>query len=108
MKNTSTTFASATVNILPAITFIMAIIFRLETVNFRKIHSIAKVVGTVVTVSGAMVMTLYKGPAFQLIKGHSSDQHESGSTEPSDQNFVAGTIMLICSCGGWASFFILQ
>jgi drug/metabolite transporter (DMT)-like permease len=108
MKNTSTTFASATVNILPAITFIMAIIFRLETVNFRKIHSIAKVVGTVVTVSGAMVMTLYKGPAFQLIKGQSTNQHESGSTEPSEQNFVAGTIMLICSCGGWASFFILQ
>lgn len=28
MKNTSTTFASATVNVLPAITFIMALIFR--------------------------------------------------------------------------------
>ena len=28
MKNTSTTFASATVNVLPAITFVMAVVFR--------------------------------------------------------------------------------
>lgn len=76
--------------------------------NFRKIHSVAKVVGTVVTVSGAMVMTLYKGPALQIIKGHAGSQHDSGSTEPSEQNWVIGTVMLISSCCGWASFFILQ
>ncbi|KAK7301345.1 hypothetical protein RJT34_12208 [Clitoria ternatea] len=109
MKNTSTTFASATVNVLPAITFIMALIFRLETVNFRKIHSVAKVIGTAVTVSGAMVMTLYKGPALQMIKGHGASDHEtSGTSESSEQNWVLGTLMLIASCGGWASFFILQ
>lgn len=77
--------------------------------NFKKIHSVAKVIGTVVTVSGAMIMTLYKGPALQFIKGQAASQHESGSsTQPSEQNWVLGTIMLIASCGGWASFFILQ
>nr|ACU23200.1 unknown [Glycine max] len=109
MKNTSTTFASATVNVMPAITFIMALICRLETVNLRKIPSVAKVVGTAVTVSGAMVMTLYKGPALQFIKGQAATHHESGnSTQPSEQNWVLGTVELIASCGGWASFFILQ
>ena len=82
---------------------------RLETVNLRKIHSVAKVVGTAVTVSGAMVMTLYKGPALQFIKGQAATHHESGSsTQPSEQNWVLGTVELIASCGGWASFFILQ
>ncbi|GLT63360.1 hypothetical protein SLA2020_359310 [Shorea laevis] len=52
MKYTSATFASAIVNMLPAITFIMAIIFRLETVNFKKLQSAAKVVGTVITLMG--------------------------------------------------------
>ncbi|XP_027332310.1 WAT1-related protein At1g44800 [Abrus precatorius] len=108
MKNTSTTFASATVNVLPAITFIMALIFRLETVNLRKIHSIAKVIGTAVTVSGAMVMTLYKGPELQIIKGQASHHESASGTEPSEQHWVLGTVMLIASCGGWASFFILQ
>ncbi|MED6221964.1 hypothetical protein PIB30_059854 [Stylosanthes scabra] len=113
MKSTSTTFASAIVNVLPAITFVMALIFRLETVNLRKIHSIAKVIGTIVTVSGAMVMTLYKGPALEIVKGHGGGATNHGSsnssgTEPSEQNWVVGTLMLIASCGGWASFFILQ
>ncbi|XP_020968906.1 WAT1-related protein At1g44800 isoform X2 [Arachis ipaensis] len=113
MKSTSTTFASAIVNVLPAITFVMALIFRLETVNLRKIHSVAKVIGTMVTVSGAMIMTLYKGPALEFIKGHGGgaihhDSRNGSRTEPSEQNWVIGTLMLIASCGGWASFFILQ
>ncbi|OIW02429.1 hypothetical protein TanjilG_05022 [Lupinus angustifolius] len=108
MKYTSTTFASATINVLPAITFMMALVFRLETVNLKKIHSLAKVIGTAVTVSGAMVMTLYKGPEFQIVKGHGGSQHNSASTDASSQHWVLGTVMLIASCGGWASFFILQ
>ncbi|XP_028757571.1 WAT1-related protein At4g08300-like [Neltuma alba] len=109
MKNTSTTFASATVNVLPAITFIMAVIFRLEKLNLRKIPSIAKVVGTVITVSGAMVMTLYKGSELHITKGSAASSHqESSTTSPSQQHWVLGTLMLIASCGGWASFFIVQ
>ncbi|KAI4337801.1 hypothetical protein L6164_016176 [Bauhinia variegata] len=109
MKATSTTFASATINVLPAITFVMALIFRLETVNMRKLHSIAKVIGTAITVSGAMVMTLYKGPAFEIVKGHGVSHHGgAASSEPSDQHWVLGTLMLIASCCGWAGFFILQ
>ncbi|RDX71874.1 WAT1-related protein [Mucuna pruriens] len=112
MKMTSTTFASATVNVLPAITFVMALIFRLETVNLRKFHSLAKVIGTVITVSGAMVMTLYKGPAFQIIKGAGAiNNHSNASdstTEPSNQHWILGPVMLISSCASWAGFFILQ
>ena len=53
-------------------------------------------------------MTLYKGPALQIIKGQAATHHDSASTEPSEQHWVLGTVMLIASCGGWASFFILQ
>ncbi|KAG5054133.1 hypothetical protein JHK85_006643 [Glycine max] len=100
MKMTSTTFASATVNVLSAITFVMALVFRLEKVNLRKFHSVAKVIGTVITVSGAMVMTLYKGPAFQIIKGGGAmSQHSNSSststTEPSDQHWIVGTVYLL-------------
>ncbi|KAL1309906.1 hypothetical protein HN51_052639 [Arachis hypogaea] len=109
MKTTSTTFASATVNVLPAITFIMALIFRLESVNFKKFQSVAKVIGTAITVSGAMVMTLYKGPAFQLIKGGGAFAHHgSADAEPTDQHWALGTLELIASLVSWAGFFILQ
>lgn len=82
---------------------------RLETVNVRKLHSLAKVIGTAVTVTGAMVMTLYKGPILDFLHGKGGQAHHSSNSEgSSEQHWVTGTIMLIASCGGWASFFILQ
>lgn len=108
MKYTSATFASATVNALPAITFIMALIFRLETVTFKKLHSAAKVVGTVITVTGAMVMTLYKGPIIDFIRSHGAAHHGTTSNASGNQHWLTGTLMLLASCCGWAGFFILQ
>ncbi|KAF5204106.1 Wat1-related protein [Thalictrum thalictroides] len=110
MKYTSATFASAMCNILPAITFIMAIIFRLERVSLKSTHSQAKIVGTIVTLGGAMLMTLYKGPILEMFSGR-TPTHHSGTTSTSSgtgQNIFVGTLMLIGSCIGWSGFFILQ
>ncbi|XP_010091381.2 WAT1-related protein At4g08300 [Morus notabilis] len=107
MKYTSATFGAAIVNVLPAITFIMALIFRLETVNVKKISSLAKVIGTVITVSGAMVMTLYKGPILDIFHNH-GHSNETSTAEASQHHWVTGTLMLIGSCAGWSSFFIVQ
>ncbi|KAL1188277.1 WAT1-related protein [Cardamine amara subsp. amara] len=107
MKATSATYSSAFVNALPAITFIMAVIFRIETVNLMKIRSLAKVVGTAITVGGAMVMTLYKGPAIELVKAAHSSVHGS-SSETADQHWVTGTLAVMGSITTWAGFFILQ
>ncbi|RVX22557.1 WAT1-related protein [Vitis vinifera] len=108
MKYTSATFASATVNVLPAITFIMAIIFRLEKINIKKIPSQAKVIGTLITVTGAMVMTLYKGPIIDFIHTRGISHHESSSDPSAGQNWATGTLMLLGGCFGWSGFFILQ
>lgn len=107
LKLTSATFTSVTINILPAVTFIMALIFRLESVNLKKIRSIAKVVGTLVTIGGAMVMTLYKGPIVDIFHGHGRHAAHH-STESADQHWVLGTLMLLGSIVGWSGFFILQ
>ncbi|XP_004290853.1 PREDICTED: WAT1-related protein At1g21890-like [Fragaria vesca subsp. vesca] len=106
MTYTSATFASATANILPAITFIFALIFRLEKVNFKKIPSVAKVIGTVITVSGAMLMTFYKGPIVEFISAQAS--HHATSATATDKHWVLGTVMLLARCCGWSGFFILQ
>nr|POE75840.1 protein walls are thin 1 [Quercus suber] len=62
LSNTSATFASATENSVPAITFLMAYIFRMEQVHLNRKDGIAKVLGTVSSVAGSLVITLYKGP----------------------------------------------
>ncbi|BFG19108.1 hypothetical protein CerSpe_053820 [Prunus speciosa] len=107
MTYTSATFASATANILPAITFIFALLFRLEKINFKKIPSVAKVIGTVITVTGAMVMTWYKGPIVEIIRGQTQSHHNTTALS-TEQHWITGTFMLLARCCGWSGFFILQ
>ncbi|KAK8552268.1 hypothetical protein V6N12_040874 [Hibiscus sabdariffa] len=107
MKLTNATYSSAFVNMLPAVTFILAVIFRLERVDLKKIRSVAKIVGTLITVLGAMVMTLYKGPIINFIKS-GRDTHHATTGESTDQHLVTGTIVLLGSIVSWSSFFILQ
>ncbi|XP_038692721.1 WAT1-related protein At2g37460 [Tripterygium wilfordii] len=108
MKYTTATFAAAMTNIVPAITFIMACIFRLEKIRARSIRSQAKVIGTIATVAGAMVMTLIKGPIIELFwtNGRNSNVQGGGGTNMHD--VVKGAVMITVGCFSWASFMILQ
>ncbi|KAK4795106.1 hypothetical protein SAY86_013100 [Trapa natans] len=84
---------------------------RLETVNMKKVPSLAKVIGTVVTLAGAMVMTLYKGPIVDIIRSRGIVHHggdAAASSKSADHRWVIGTLMILITTLGWASFFILQ
>lgn len=83
---------------------------RLEKVDIRKLPSQAKIIGTIVTVSGAMVMTMYRGPVVNLFGNHGVGHHlaNAATATPSTQHWVVGTICVLGSCLGWAAFFILQ
>ncbi|KAK9061207.1 hypothetical protein SSX86_018387 [Deinandra increscens subsp. villosa] len=110
MKYTTATFAIAMCNILPALTFFMAWIFRLEKVNIRRLHSQAKIVGTLVTVGGAMVMTLVNGVPIPLPWSHLSRVHQplTNAAVTDEDHHIKGAIMITAGCFFWASFFILQ
>ncbi|RXI02302.1 hypothetical protein DVH24_026832 [Malus domestica] len=107
MKYTTATFAAAMCNILPALTFVMAWVLRLEKVNLKSIRSQSKLVGTVATVAGAMIMTLVKGPLLHLFWTRAShEQHTSAAT--SLQDSIKGSLMITVGCFCWACFMILQ
>ncbi|OEL34331.1 WAT1-related protein [Dichanthelium oligosanthes] len=107
-KLTSAGFASALVNILPAITFLMALVLRMEKLRLRSLHSQAKIFGTVCTVAGAVLMILYHGPVvpFPWSKGHHHAAFAAASQ--SSASWLNGTAMIIGSCASWAGFFVLQ
>ncbi|KAL2933969.1 hypothetical protein RDABS01_017088 [Bienertia sinuspersici] len=109
MKYTSATFAATMVNILPAITFIMAWIMRLERVKCRSIRSQAKIIGTIATVGGAMMMTLLKGPSLSFwSKSYSSSDQGIKPLDISVRDAIKGSIMITIGCFSWAAFVILQ
>ncbi|KAF3320627.1 WAT1-related protein [Carex littledalei] len=104
---TSAGFASALVNMLPAITFVMATILRIERVVIKERRSQAKIIGTMITVAGALLMIMYNGPVvpFPWSKG---THHNSAESVHNGSNWLKGTFMVISSAFCWAGFFILQ
>jgi drug/metabolite transporter (DMT)-like permease len=107
MKYTTATFAAAMTNVLPAITFLMACLLRLEKLNLRSIRSQAKVVGTIATVAGAMVITLVKGPVVELIWTKGKISHEQQSAVNLHHS-ITGALMITVGCFSWACFVVLQ
>ncbi|XVF41058.1 hypothetical protein PTKIN_Ptkin01aG0249400 [Pterospermum kingtungense] len=111
LKYTSPTFSCAMSNMLPAMTFIMAVMCRMEKIDVKKVRCQAKIVGTIVTVAGAMLMTLYKGPIVELFWSKNIHPRQTSGTDTSsntDKDWVKGSILLIFATLSWASLFVLQ
>ncbi|GJN20945.1 hypothetical protein PR202_gb08386 [Eleusine coracana subsp. coracana] len=100
----SPTYASAIQNTVPAITFILAACLRLEQVNINKKYGMAKVIGTVVSIGGAMIITLYKGmPVMNLFKS----SHVLGDNIVSPNlvwNWTVGCLFLLGNCFAWSGW----
>ncbi|KAL5215810.1 hypothetical protein ABZP36_007211 [Zizania latifolia] len=115
MKLTSTTFATAMTNVIPAITFLLALLFRYESLAIRTAAGQAKVAGTLLGVGGAMLLTFYKGAEItpwhthldlvaSLTRNAAAAGHPGGA--PGDR--VTGSMLLIGSCFFYAVWLILQ
>ncbi|AES76571.1 putative EamA domain-containing protein [Medicago truncatula] len=108
----SPTFASAMQNSVPAITFVLASALRLEETNIARRDGLAKVVGTIASVGGATIITLYKGPPLlhlqmDHIQGDNTLlQVDESSTKM--QNWTWGCIYLLGHCLSWAGWIVFQ
>ncbi|KAH6777583.1 nodulin MtN21 /EamA-like transporter family protein [Perilla frutescens var. hirtella] len=108
MQYTTATFAAAMCNTVPAVTFLLAWALRLERVNVRKLHSQAKIVGTVVTVGGAMIMTLVQGSVIALPWTKQNSNFKSVAQEIDHQKVIKGAVMITAACFCWSIFYIVQ
>ncbi|KAF3595851.1 hypothetical protein DY000_02024210 [Brassica cretica] len=111
LDNTSPTFASATENAVPAVSFLMAALLGIEKVELKRRDGIAKVVGTFVSVAGSLVITLYKGPTIYEPSQRIMDQSivNGGSEgEEENKNWTLGCLCLMGHCLCWSSWIVLQ
>ncbi|KAF3440493.1 hypothetical protein FNV43_RR18777 [Rhamnella rubrinervis] len=63
---TSATFVSAMSNLIPALLFILAVIFRMEKLGIGTFAGKAKVVGVIVSIGGAMIFIFCKGSEIKI------------------------------------------
>ncbi|KAL4598808.1 hypothetical protein ACB092_11G083600 [Castanea dentata] len=108
LEQTSPAFASALGNLIPSITFILAVLFRMEKLEISKRGSQAKILGTVVAFSGAALMTLYKGITVISLHAQHSHQPVTQSKGFVDKDSVKGSLMLLTSYVSLSAFYILQ
>lgn len=76
----------------------------MEKVELRKVRCLIKVMGTLVTVVGSIVMIFYKGPFINFYRTHLTT---TASLPPTADYLKAAVFLLIASLS-WASFFVLQ
>ncbi|XP_023537133.1 protein WALLS ARE THIN 1-like isoform X2 [Cucurbita pepo subsp. pepo] len=118
LDNTSPTFASAIQNSVPAITFLMAVLLRIEQVRLKRKDGIAKVVGTLCCVAGATVITLYKGPAVYSPATTITVQSTAGKLmgpgmfpslgDAKGKSWTLGCVYLFGHCLSWSAWLVLQ
>ncbi|XP_020984417.1 WAT1-related protein At4g08290 isoform X1 [Arachis duranensis] len=110
MKYTSASFTSAIMNAVPSITFLLALLTRMEHVKLKEVRSQAKVIGTLVTFGGAVLMGIYKGPGFNLFHSRTQQHHGGGGDPSSSHNHhqIAGALYIFMGCVALSSFYILQ
>nr|GEU53857.1 EamA domain, WAT1-related protein [Tanacetum cinerariifolium] len=90
----SPTLASAITNLIPGNTFLFAVVFGMEKINLRSSSSRAKLLGTIIAISGAMVFTFYQGPTLLTTTPSSDSPNHLPLSQPSNWVF-GGSIILI-------------
>ncbi|XP_050920916.1 WAT1-related protein At4g28040 [Lathyrus oleraceus] len=97
----SSTAATAMTNLIPALTFVFAAILGFEKIDLRSLGSVAKILGTICCVSGALTMAFLKGN--KLLHMDSI-----GLTASEDDNWILGCLLLLASSVFWSCWMIMQ
>ncbi|KAL5555752.1 hypothetical protein UlMin_037988 [Ulmus minor] len=109
---TSSTLGAAAMNCLPVLTFIFAVLLRMEKVKIRTIPGIAKVFGFVVFIAGVATITFYDGPKLKPFFGHHPFEHPNTqlhqSQVPSRHKWIVGCLFFVISIICWSLWLVLQ
>ncbi|XP_038889506.1 WAT1-related protein At4g30420 isoform X2 [Benincasa hispida] len=105
----SSSMATAMTNLIPAVTFVIAMIIGMESLKMGSLRSMAKIGGTVVCVSGAMCMALLRGPKLlNTTQGFGVKSTLFNVESGSHNAWLLGSLCLFGSSCCWSIWLILQ
>ncbi|KAL3638904.1 hypothetical protein CASFOL_016811 [Castilleja foliolosa] len=102
----SATFATAATNTIPALVFIVALSSRIESLAITEKQGWAKIIGSILGLSGAMVFTFYKGP--HLYSGSNNEAHNSIARSYTKEEWIKGSLLLLAANLTWAIWLVMQ
>ncbi|KAL9329117.1 hypothetical protein ACSQ67_004120 [Phaseolus vulgaris] len=107
----SATYANAIFNMIPVVTFILSFLFGYEKLNLQSAAGKAKVMGTIIGVSGSMVLSFLKGVEINIWKNiHINVMHkkEISRIGASDGKQWIGVLSGIGCCFSFSVWLIIQ
>lgn len=88
--------------------YIFFIFDRLEKLNWRLEEGKAKIIGTIISIGGAMLMIFYKGVEINIWNSNINLMHplddQNGIVEPIPVNFSSKLLGVPCGIGSCCSF----
>ncbi|KAJ7974537.1 WAT1-related protein [Quillaja saponaria] len=106
IKYSSPTLATAMGNLIPGFTFLLAVTFRMEKLARSRRSSQAKIIGTIVSITGAFIVTLYKGQPIVKVSSFNNSSFELPLLQKS--NWVLGGLFFTFTCLSSATWSIVQ
>jgi hypothetical protein len=84
----------------------------MESVTIKRLHGMAKVLGSVLGVSGALVFAFVKGPPLKFMHWHpatENGQNGNLSTQGSSRGeWIKGSLIMLSANTAWCLWLILQ
>ncbi|KAK1296331.1 WAT1-related protein [Acorus calamus] len=108
LRDTTATYSTYFLNLIPIVTFLFAVTTRIEKLGLSSNAGRMKILGTVVCVGGALMTGLYRG--ITLVHGdtHFGLHARAQTVAPVMTNMTRGTLFLCCSCLSYAVWFLVQ
>ncbi|KAL6861397.1 hypothetical protein ACP4OV_017097 [Aristida adscensionis] len=112
LEYTTATFAATFSNMLPVVTFLISLVFRYEALELRSRSGSAKISGTLISLSGAMMLTFYKGTALTHSPSPSISPASGGGRQAGGGHgtarWVLGSVSMLGNVVGFALWLLLQ
>ncbi|KAJ3672659.1 hypothetical protein LUZ60_007380 [Juncus effusus] len=106
LRYTSATFACAFLNIVPVLTFLLALPFGLDSLNLKSKTGVVKLVGTLICLMGTLLLIFYQGAP--LITSHELKLKDESTTSSTSHNSMMGPFLLVLGCISWSTWFLVQ
>ncbi|KAG5106721.1 hypothetical protein JHK82_043691 [Glycine max] len=93
-------FAAAATNAVPAITFIMAVLIRMESISIKRVYGLAMILGSVLSLAGAITFALVKGPHLGFMKWYQENHNHTShplTIVHSKGDTIRGSLLMLLS-----------
>ncbi|XP_047056684.1 WAT1-related protein At5g64700-like [Lolium rigidum] len=106
LKFTSATVAAATDNSLPAVTFFLALVLRMEVVHLKSPSGIAKLTGVAFCIAGVLTIAIYAGPLLNPLS-HSHRQLAPGApSRAQGAAWIKWTFLMVVANAAWSLWIV--